>query len=84
MGLEQVARDQRNNASPFKDLFTGAEYKLRAVLCEIQVIIFNEFVFAILFAQLANVVYLIISPIRFMSDLVHFQIFLKFCLWVFH
>ncbi|XP_077295905.1 uncharacterized protein LOC143918082 isoform X2 [Arctopsyche grandis] len=36
-GLEQVSRDQRKADGEFKELFNSAEYKLRALLCEIQV-----------------------------------------------
>lgn len=36
-GLELVASDQRKANGQFKDLFNLAEYKLRALLCEIQV-----------------------------------------------
>lgn len=42
VGLEQIAWDQEDQNGPFLDNFRNAEFNLRAVLCEIQMALYNR------------------------------------------
>lgn len=42
VGLEQIVWDQEDQNGPFLDNFRAAEYNLRALLCEIQMALYNR------------------------------------------